>query len=805
MQCFACQVKLDGWEPTDDPMKEHLAHSDGCAWATALSVRRDDNSQQEPEQRDPLSEEMIGARRATFQHGHGWPHESKKGWKCKITKMVEAGWAWDPNEESEDRDGVTCFYCDLSLDGWEPKDDPFVEHKRREPECPFFTLLEHYHGKDVAGGKAKKGKARGKASARTSTASKASRMSVQSAMSEVPSVGVSFADLGIDGSQAGADDSIVTTATVASQAATTGAGKGRKKAARPKAAAKGTKGRKKAPTDEDAMEVNYPELNPPEQRVEEEDEITGAPPKPTRKGTKAVLGQLDSSVVEISQMEAVPKKATKGRKPKVQKQPEPQPEELPQTPDVEAIAEQRISEISAQLRDELDHTVDDLPLDQSTPVAVAAPKPKRGVKRTSDGARKHQSSDSSAFEMDVPLLPAALPVVKAKRDRKPKQTSNASTEAEQENRPTVDVEGVHMDLDVTKMEELEPASVPKKTRGRPKGKKNSSARSSNSSQETTALEPGAHTDELGAHRNEPQNVVKKARGRPRGSRISSARSSQAFQESVRMSEPDALVSEELPTEELQAQPEWPRIPRQDSESLARDDLEIESELVRIASEQTSYRAMELEQEQLDEYETSPSKARLSKDSAEIKQLEQEIQNEEGNAAVATTAADFPPRLSLGLEANDGFTFSPSGSDKENQPSSIRQLSAKRPVFMSPTKTTRIPLAPGTPNRSPTRMLISPSKAEISRLASKRPWVPVDLDTAFLASPQPTPGRVGQQLVDAAGALSSPERKMTVEQWVRYRAEQTEEILRRKCEQMVAAFEKEGMRGLESLNEIAVVG
>lgn len=44
--------------------------------------------------------------------------------QCLLTcdKMVEAGWCYDPSPEFDD--GVTCFYCNLSLDGWEPKDNP---------------------------------------------------------------------------------------------------------------------------------------------------------------------------------------------------------------------------------------------------------------------------------------------------------------------------------------------------------------------------------------------------------------------------------------------------------------------------------------------------------------------------------------------------------------------------------------------------------------------------------------------------------------------------------------------------------
>ncbi len=36
--------------------------------------------------------------------------------------MVDAGWYYCPTAESDDF--VTCAYCNLSLDGWEPKDNP---------------------------------------------------------------------------------------------------------------------------------------------------------------------------------------------------------------------------------------------------------------------------------------------------------------------------------------------------------------------------------------------------------------------------------------------------------------------------------------------------------------------------------------------------------------------------------------------------------------------------------------------------------------------------------------------------------
>lgn len=93
---------------------------------------------------DPNNEQMMAARRSTFMDA--WPHEKKKGWKCKTQKvgtifrarrnwttntmaqMVAAGWCYAPLPEADDC--VHCFYCGVSLDGWEPKDDPWYGFRR---------------------------------------------------------------------------------------------------------------------------------------------------------------------------------------------------------------------------------------------------------------------------------------------------------------------------------------------------------------------------------------------------------------------------------------------------------------------------------------------------------------------------------------------------------------------------------------------------------------------------------------------------------------------------------------------------
>ncbi|KAH0144686.1 hypothetical protein KCU67_g12972, partial [Aureobasidium melanogenum] len=158
------------------------------------------------------------------------------------------------------------------------------------------------------------------------------------------------------------------------------------------------------------------------------------------------------------------------------------------------------------------------------------------------------------------------------------------------------------------------------------------------------------------------------------------------------------------------------------------------------------------------------------------------------------------------------------SDAENQPPSssthapataqkvvpaldaVNSAIQPKEIFASPTKTTRVPLAASTPNHSPSRR--SPSK--FGRLTSTTPWEAVDLESIFFPDSENENGDaddVFNKLLEVGGTLSSPERKMTVEEWIRSRAELGENKLKNECERMVMLFEKEGNRGLAALNGI----
>ena len=139
--------------------------------------------------------------------------------------------------------------------------------------------------------------------------------------------------------------------------------------------------------------------------------------------------------------------------------------------------------------------------------------------------------------------------------------------------------------------------------------------------------------------------------------------------------------------------------------------------------------------------------------------------------------------------------SPQSSDAENQPPSSRPSQSRPPlVVVSPSRQTgrRISLANVTPTASP-------SKGNIPRLQSALPWSAVDIDLIFHG----TPGTDVENIDLANGlpgtkVLTSPEKRYTVEQWIKTNAEKAEDRLRNDCERLVGKFEEEGMRALRTL-------
>ncbi|KAL9077259.1 MAG: hypothetical protein Q9157_003450 [Trypethelium eluteriae] len=150
------------------------------------------------------------------------------------------------------------------------------------------------------------------------------------------------------------------------------------------------------------------------------------------------------------------------------------------------------------------------------------------------------------------------------------------------------------------------------------------------------------------------------------------------------------------------------------------------------------------------------------------------------------------------------SVSPQSSDAENHPPSSKLKPAhQQPPVLSPTKsqtqTVRLPLATATPTASPSKRNVING-----RLISAFPWQAADLETIFLGSPDKENITLTDALRTVSADLTSPEKKMSVEEWIKYNASKGEEKLRRDCERIVGIFETEGVKALKSLEGIECV-
>lgn len=137
------------------------------------------------------------------------------------------------------------------------------------------------------------------------------------------------------------------------------------------------------------------------------------------------------------------------------------------------------------------------------------------------------------------------------------------------------------------------------------------------------------------------------------------------------------------------------------------------------------------------------------------------------------------------------SLSPQSSDAENRPPSSRLAPSSTPRQ----QTMQAPLAAATP---------SPSKRNPNAgfPASAHPWTPVDIDELLYgeASDKENADLSGI-FKDIKAGLTSPEKKMNVEQWILWNAKNGEDRLKRECERLVSQFEKEGGRAMQRLEAI----
>ena len=142
------------------------------------------------------------------------------------------------------------------------------------------------------------------------------------------------------------------------------------------------------------------------------------------------------------------------------------------------------------------------------------------------------------------------------------------------------------------------------------------------------------------------------------------------------------------------------------------------------------------------------------------------------------------------------TPSPQSSDAENHPPSSRPTQTRPPLAQaspSQPRTVRFPPAVSTP-----------TKRNDATLQSSLPWTAADFEYILGGTPNADKENVKPiSAEDAEGkdVLASPEKRMTVEEWIRFNAGAGEERLKAECERIVGRFESEGVRALRTLEGI----
>ncbi|KAK5169265.1 hypothetical protein LTR04_005909 [Oleoguttula sp. CCFEE 6159] len=687
VMCFLCKRSLDGWEPADDPVSEHLQHSPECGWAINMGIKQRNDKLDRAEE-DPMGDAMVEARKATFQAS--WPHEAKRGWKCKTQKMVEAGWFYDPSPEMDD--GVTCSYCSLSLDGWEPKDDPLEEHRRRSPDCYFFSPVEeHMAAKKTARGR----KVRG---SRVSKASRLSNQSTFSTFSEAPSL----MSIG-DAAAMEEDDSVLTTATAATT--TSMAGKGKRKTSKPRVASKSTKRTTKKQSAAPEPELSGADDTVPHS-LRESALIVPSSPSPSKseeklrpkRATRRNTNQIDESHLQDTSVIELAPRITRTRNTRGQ----------PWT-----------SEAASQVQLE-EEIVIVAPPPQDEMIVM----PKRGTKRTSDGLRKVQDTSTMTPE-EAPAPPEARIVSgKGKKGKK------------------------------MKVEEAAPEAEPKLE------------------QDTEPLASEPTQPETAASSAPPPKPASKTRKGKKPSKQAIA-------------SPDPM-------------PSGPQAPPSPSPARLTSQSPTPYEPTPAA----------------DEFEPSPTPQKPRHIPATT--TEPTLTPRHAPALAPSRPPTPPPKSTPSLPPRR--SNSPQSSDAENMPPSARaaQASASATRVRSPSKLptaaasapvaeqgTRVPLA-STPSAHSL-----PAATSSSGLPTTHPWTAADLESIFLPGPDspsepPARASLAETLEHVQRGLTSAEKEMSLEDWVRWRAARGEERLRAECERLVGVFEREGLRALRAVEGVEVV-
>ncbi|XP_052240924.1 uncharacterized protein LOC127851280 isoform X2 [Dreissena polymorpha] len=153
VRCFCCGIGLKDFSDADNPLLEHAKHSGNCPFLLeqfgsreALEIYKQNNTRPDPE-------EIRRRQRELYQQQQGRPvtnyrakHERFRSLSSRLDTFI----SWPPNLSQRPEqlaaaglyytgvdDHCRCFACDGGLRKWEPGDEPWIEHCRWFPACPY--------------------------------------------------------------------------------------------------------------------------------------------------------------------------------------------------------------------------------------------------------------------------------------------------------------------------------------------------------------------------------------------------------------------------------------------------------------------------------------------------------------------------------------------------------------------------------------------------------------------------------------------------------------------------------------------
>ncbi|EQL34378.1 hypothetical protein RJZ56_000500 [Blastomyces dermatitidis] len=761
--CFLCERALDGWEEDDDPVTEHLRHSSECGWAIMMDIVRRSSNPAEIE--DPTNARIAEARRATF--ASMWPHDGKRGWVCKTEKMVEAGWYYCAHEESEDF--VSCAYCNLSLDGWEPKDDPFEEHYRRSSDCSFFHFALNNPAKPTRGKKT-----------RSSKASRLSTQSVATTVSEAPE-----ADFDDE-----MDHSTLSNSTNRTSKTTRKTTKSKGKKAKSK---KGDPVEVSSQVDIESNNGDVPETSRPKRTTrgrkrnseamngddvqnEKGDVVGSAPPAKRRAARSENTAANRAAELALADDQPVHVEEQPPRKPQKSKR-------------ASSTTRKQSTASKASLRSRIP---DDDEIDAQLEADLAADI-EADARAVSEQYQAHELPARTRYVSTVSVANAQPPAPTVISTSDLEEEPNTHTQKAQRKRnvgkkklASKKSSSVHSEQEPAKVAIDEAESV-KPNPGAEIIDGGVDEKMGNNLEMKDAVIPKGQEDEpLGNSQPKPP---RRKPGRPKGSTGNSKKSKQQPPNEIGVPEEAAPTPSDLHTSPIQNKIRTAAHSKElkmTSTSSSDKETKVDPEIQKSTNlpRKVAFRAS-------GNIDTSSkwngARQRLNSPGMFERASDRIVQASHNPISPNARVHESTP------------SPSPQSSDAENRPPSSRP-SNTRPTSSSASKPHTafvVPLATSTPATSPSKI-----HAHSGQLMTSHPWSPVDPEEIFLPDSMSKENvNINDILHAVKGDLTSLEKNMTVEEWIMWNAKNGETKLRSECERLVGIFEREGGKAMMALEGI----